>query len=366
MNPAEWADYLANTKLIPGEGPSPAPIALVGEAPGLNEELYGRPFVGEAGNELTRMLTEAGLDRTQLYLTNVFKTRPPDTERAKNDITTFFVGRAHDEACTKLPPFTPGKFVRRPMDAHIGALFDELHMVGASTVIALGNVALWGLLGQQKISKFVGTIHPPSGTRKFTVIPTYHPAAILRQYSLRTTTIANLRKAAEHSQPSGTSSRKVSVNSGYKITINPSLAEVEAFAVQAVKAPEIAIDVETAFGQIRTIAFTIKSGQAFVIPFWEPPASSYWPSLDGEVRAWRAVKRICESPGDKIFQNGLYDIQYLWRVHGIRVLGRVHDTMAFAHASQPELPRSLGYLAATYLNMPEWKTMRVKSEKDEE
>lgn len=353
--------------LVPGAGPSPSPIAIVGEAPGLNEFIYKRPFVGEAGNELRRMLKEVNLDPTTIYFTNTFKLKPPDTDRAKNDIQAFFVGRSHPDADLSLPPFGPNKFVRSPMGEHIRELFRELISVDAKLVIALGNVALWGLLGKQKISAHLGAVNGPTGQRPFTVIPTYHPAAILRQYNFRTTAIANLRKCAEVAKGLSGKSGLVYPNTPeYKIITNPTLDQVESFAEKACKAPEIAFDVETKFGQIRTISFTIAANHAFVIPFWEPPAASYWPTLDGELRAWRAVKRIMESPGDKIGQNTLYDIQYLWRVHGIKVLGNIHDTMAWSHSAEPELPRTLGHLAATYLNMPEWKQMRVKSEKEEQ
>jgi len=366
IDATDWASLMSQP-LVPGSGPSPATIAVVGEAPGLNESLYKRPFVGEAGNELRRMLTEANLDPTTIYFTNTFKLKPPDSDRAKNDIQAFFVSGTHPDADRSLPAFGPNKYVRSPMGEHVRELFNELRMVDAKLVVALGNVALWGLLGKQKISAFLGTVHGPTGDRPFTVIPTYHPSAVLRQYNFRTTTIANLRKCAGVARDLGPGTNQpIASAPRYNITINPTLEQVEAFAERAIRAPEIAVDVETMFGQIRTISFTIRANQAFVIPFWEPPANSYWPTLDGELRAWRAVKRIMESPGDKIGQNFLYDIQYLWRVHGIKVRGNIHDTMAWSHAAEPELPRTLGHLAATYLNMPEWKTMRVKSEKDEE
>lgn len=368
LSDSEWASFLASAKPVSGAGPSRASIALVGEAPGVNETVYGRPFVGEAGNELTRIMAEAGLDRKTMYATNLFKIKPPDTDRAKNDITAFFVSRSHMDADFSLPAFGPGKYVRRPMGDHVRETFRELNMVGAKLVVALGGTALWGLLGKSKISQYLGTLHPPDNGRTWSVIPTYHPSAILRQYSLRTTSIANFRKIANtlRTVETGSQAGERLLRPTYKITINPTLDMVESFAARACKAPEIAVDVETMFGQIRTISFTITANHAFVIPFWEPPAPPYWPTLDGELRAWRAVKRIMESPGTKIGQNILYDLQYLWRVHGIKVRGRIEDTMAYAHAAEPELPRSLGFLAATYLQMPEWKTMRIKTEKDEE
>lgn len=358
---------------VPGKGPTPAAIAVVGEAPGLNEEIYKTPFIGPAGDELRRMFKEVGLDWSTTYATNVFKIKPPDTDRANNDILAFFAQRSKGEPKPALPPYKPGKYCLLELEPMVRGLVGELNLVGAPLVIALGATALWGLLGKQKISDFVGTVHPPAGDRQFTVIPTYHPSAVLRQFNFRTTAIANLGKAARLASgvrtPSvGKALVGASSSADFNIKINPTLAEVEAFAArcQRPEVTHIAIDVETAHGQIRTISFSIGPREAFVIPFWEPPRSSYWPTIEGERRAWAAVARICATPATKIFHNGPYDIQYLWRVHGIPVLGPIEDTMSFAHAMEPELPRKLGHLAATYLEMPEWKTMRLKSEKEEE
>jgi uracil-DNA glycosylase family 4 len=73
---------------VPFEGPLDSPIWIVGEAPGAEEELQGRPFVGASGRELTNMLNQAGIARTSCRVCNVFKTRPPD-----NDISHFVAKR---------------------------------------------------------------------------------------------------------------------------------------------------------------------------------------------------------------------------------------------------------------------------------
>lgn len=354
---------------VEGRGP-PGPIALVGEAPGLNETIYRRPFVGEAGQELTRILVDAGLNRESIYVTNVFKHRPPD-----NDILAFFPSRTHPAACLDLPAFRPGRYLHSDLRADFDGLIPELAAMGARTVVALGATALWALLGKQKISSYTGTIHPPAGPRQpFTVIPTYHPSAVLRNWGLRTTMVANLRKVAalgRHSGPRPTSSRQ-GLDSGptppasFQIKTNPTLIECRAFAERAYASPVIAVDVETLYGQLRTIAFSTTPTSALVIPFWEPPGPSYWPTATGELEAWTCVARALSGPGTKVFQNGLYDLTYLWRVHGISVNGPIHDTMLAHHAMEPELPKSLGAMASVYLTLPEWKTMRIRSEKADE
>lgn len=366
---------------VPGHGPIPSPICLVGEAPGGTELVYKRPFVGEAGQELGRILQDANLGpldtregkgyRRHYYTTNVFKIKPPDTHRKRNDISEFFVSRTNESACLDLPPHRPGNFLRSELRPMVDGLVPELVGVGAKVVIALGNTALWALLGYSKISSYVGTIHPATSSRPFIVLPTYHPSAILHQWPLRSTMVANLLKVEDCLRQAGAtdSLNGRGTDSSFRPTIktSPTISEIEAFAERAFNADVVAVDVETRFGQIRTVGFSITPDSAFIIPFWEPPAGSYWPTIDGEVRAWKAVKRILSSRrSTKIFHNGSFDIQYLWRLHGIPTYGPIEDTMLAHHAMEPELPKTLGGLAAVYLNMPEWKTMRARSEKDEE
>lgn len=348
--------------LVLGHGPSVSPLCFVGEAPGLNESLYLRPFVGEAGDELTRMMSDAGISRNDCYLTNVFKVRPPD-----NNVGHFFAKRSDDPTvCSDLSPYKLGQYLKaefRPMfDNLIGELVDRR----ASVVVALGATALWALLGQTKISSFVGAASEPTPTRPFYVVPTYHPAAVLRQWGWRSTVVANLRKAADLvAQQPGRHFRASSAEQ-FNIKINPQLQEVEAFAEQAFMAPQMAVDIETAHGQIRTIAFSLDEQSAFVIPFWEPPGPSYWSSLDREVRAWKAVQRALSGRGTKIFHNAAFDLQYLLRVHGIVCHGPIEDTMVAYHSLEPELPKGLGDLAALLLHMPAWKAEHQLGDKDQD
>lgn len=350
-------------KLIPGTGPIPARVVLLGEAPGATEELYGRPFIGEAGEELDRQLEESGIPRSECYVTNVFKVRPPS-----NKVEEFFTSRSDPEACTDLPSFG-GKYLRDAFRDMVSATRNELLSVEPTLCIALGRTALWFLLGQSKIGSFVGTLHPPADWRTFHTIPTYHPAGVLRQWSWRPIVLANLAKAKDFLDTAG---RVRSTNGGgsgprFRLKTNLTLAEVRRLTKIALQAPELAVDIETARGQIRTIAFAWSALDSFCISFWEPPAEQYWPDLKSELAAWDCVKLLLGNPDSvKIFHNGAYDIQYLWRGYGIPVAGPVEDTMLLHHALEPELPKGLGPLAATYLSIPEWKTARVQSDKEEE
>lgn len=136
---------------VRGEGPIPSRIMLVGEAPGENEERQGVPFVGASGQELNRMLQEAGIMRSECYVTNVCKTRPPDNQISawialkKKDITA-----AHrllrDKYC--LPPILEG----------YTELITEIEMVQPNIVVPFGNLALWALTGHWGVTKWRGSL----------------------------------------------------------------------------------------------------------------------------------------------------------------------------------------------------------------
>lgn len=77
------------------------------------------------------------------------------------------------------------------------------------------------------------------------------------------------------------------------------------------------------------------------------------------------LKRICENPAiKKELQNGVYDIQYLWWVYNIKVLGFDDDSMIMFHSLYSELPKSLGFMGSIYTNEASWKLMRKWEEKE--
>jgi DNA polymerase I-like protein with 3'-5' exonuclease and polymerase domains len=101
--------------------------------------------------------------------------------------------------------------------------------------------------------------------------------------------------------------------------------------------------------------------RAIVVPFDDERTKSgcYWPTASDERLAWAAIKRTLVDPGIlKLFQNGVYDIAFLWRAYGIGVMGAVHDTMLAQHSLQPESLKGLGYLGSIYTDHGAWKSER--------
>ena len=142
--------YATATQSVPGEGNPNADLVCVGEAPGANEDATGRPFVGEAGKLLTKILEAIKLSREEVFICNVLKHRPPGNRNPlPNEV----------EACS---PY----------------LVRQLELIQPKVIVAFGTFAAQTLLNtKSSLSQLRGLVHRYYGTP---LIVTYHPAALLR------------------------------------------------------------------------------------------------------------------------------------------------------------------------------------------
>jgi DNA polymerase len=145
--------YLTRKNAVPGTGNGNEAVMFVGEAPGMQEDLKGIPFVGNAGNFLMQLLSEINLERTDVYITNVVKCRPPG-----NRVPT----KSEINVCSKY-------------------LEKQIAIINPSVICLLGNVAITRFLNI-KISDAHGKVFKLDG-RFF--IPMYHPAAVLYKRTLK-------------------------------------------------------------------------------------------------------------------------------------------------------------------------------------
>lgn len=149
------------TQTVFGEGDPGAELVFVGEGPGQEEDRTGRPFVGRAGELLTKMIAAMGLTRQQVFIVNMVKCRPPDNR-------------------TPLP---------NEVAACFGYLLRQLQIIAPKVIVTLGNPAVKGLLGPdtEGITRIRGTWRalPPlaEGLAGIPVMPTFHPAYVLRYYT---------------------------------------------------------------------------------------------------------------------------------------------------------------------------------------
>lgn len=156
------------TQAVPGDGSAEAEIVFIGEAPGKQEDLQGKPFVGASGKFLSEMLETIGLRREDIYITNIVKYRPPDNRDPLPDEVL---------ACE---PW----------------LHEQLSIIKPRLIITLGRHALEHFVPGKKISEVHGRafrrVFPDIGPQIFFAL--YHPAAALYNGSMRETLIQDFKK----------------------------------------------------------------------------------------------------------------------------------------------------------------------------
>lgn len=150
---------------VPGEGQLSAKIMFIGEAPGRSEDEKGRPFVGAAGRILDELLKKAGIERSEVFITNIVKCRPPNNRVPKEDELT---------AC-------------RPY------LDRQIALIKPKVICILGRTAYSSLLGGSSITANRGKIVERAGQKYFL---TFHPAAVIYNKGLLSALEADLKKLA--------------------------------------------------------------------------------------------------------------------------------------------------------------------------
>lgn len=139
---------------VPSSGPMDARILIVGEAPGVDEERLGEPFVGYSGQLLDRMLADAGISRAACRITNVCRERPPGN---RIELWLPRTKEAQHE-CTSLGwPTLRGRTVHPHIEKGYRLLIAELEVVQPTVIIGLGGTALWALTGKDSIAKWRGS-----------------------------------------------------------------------------------------------------------------------------------------------------------------------------------------------------------------
>lgn len=155
------------TQIVFGEGTPNSPLVFIGEAPGRDEDIQGRPFVGRSGKLLDRIINASGSNRTDVFITNIVKIRPPNNRKP-----------------------TPQEIaISKPL------LLSQLKIIRPKIICTLGSAALEGLLDQPvKMTQMRGK---PIKWHSITVLPTFHPAYILRNPKELKTLIADIHQAIQ-------------------------------------------------------------------------------------------------------------------------------------------------------------------------
>lgn len=313
-------------------------IYIVGEAPGADEVLdpEGRFFVGRAGAELVRWLTEAGIDLKEVYVDNVVRCALPSD-------------------MSKLPAQQQKKL----RDNCVVYLQQEIARLKPRVIVALGSTALQTLLGVSSITRWLGrrVIYTPANCY---LVPVMHPAAILRgQIEYRARCIDALRYAHELSRKPVAKS----VRPSWRFILTDK--EFDACMCELEATPAVVVDLETrgldVYAQdavILGIAVACSSKKGWFIPLWQFAAQNrdadenstvHW---DFEHPRWskaqrmRIAKLLRSRRITKIFHNAAFDMRWLMH-NGIEVSSNIYDTL-IANSVLDDIDNGLKDLAWLY------------------
>jgi uracil-DNA glycosylase family 4 len=158
--------HLGRTRAVPGDGPVTAEIMFIGEGPGFHEDQQGLPFVGASGNYLDELLQSIGLHRSQVFIANVIKCRPPGNRDPRS---------GEIEACTAY-------------------LDRQLEIINPKMVVTLGRFSMAKWFPRGKITRIHGQARKIDGRL---YVPMFHPAAALRNPKLRDDVEADFKRIPE-------------------------------------------------------------------------------------------------------------------------------------------------------------------------
>lgn len=380
----------------------PGSIFFLGDVPDDEAEIGGLPMLGSGGHTLSRALRACGLvnadplprsfmashtrevarlcwERRAFSVSTVF-----DFALGRDGIGRFCADARGRDACLKdgtlptelagLPGLPRTGYPTDPVWVmQLGRLRRELVSARPNIVVSLGDLALWTLTGQSSTDEWRGaprlcapdapimrgaTDDELSFLRSLKVFPTFPPSRIHAQYKLLQALLADLGKVRYEAGFPEIRPLEIAV------WLEPSLVDLQTFFDQHIRTSELlTLDIETAVGQITSVQVGTSPTTALVLPFvdYRRPSRSYWATEADELAAWDWLERVLDTPQPKLGQNfSAYDAYWLLDKAGLTVRNYRHDLRLAHHIYQPELPKDLAFMGATYTNLPAWKAAENK------
>lgn len=333
-----------------------AKVLVVGEAWGIDEERDKKPFVGHSGKELDRILFDAGIPKDAVLFSNCIDARPPG-----NDFTHFLNPQSDRSAGYFRGVKAKPDLIRghRKLSKLISTLKPDL-------IIGCGNWPLWALTDRSNVStqkgyKLPGGISTYRGSQEYTdqingqsypYLPIIHPAAILRQWSLRQVTVQDLRARAGRFISGKRKWEAPTYAFDHKPTFEAARNHLSGWLAQLEAGPLlICCDVETWRKSWLCVIGLADAEIAICIPFFyfnEKGDMVHVYTLDQEYELHCLIRQLLTHPNIRITnQNYSYDWQFLHRFLHIRTVP-AFDTMLGHHLLWPGTPKSLDYLASLY------------------
>jgi uracil-DNA glycosylase family 4 len=326
---------------VPAMGNASAKLMLLGDAPSYAEESALQPFVGPAGRELDRILRSAGMNRGDLWISNVCKYMVPFSNEHKK---ASFLTRCQEAGIN--------------YEEQIDDLRREIQTINPNCILALGNTALHALTGKQPLRDYRGSILSTWLGKK--LVSTYHPAHFLHQeksesaaYWEKQVAIFDFKRAWEQAQ-----FPEINLPSR-NLHIARNSSDVYSF-INDHKNNKLSIDIEAANCVPICIGLAYDKHEGLTIPLWDGISNS------DIVQCWLLLGRLLlDKRISKIGQNFKYDQDKITRL-GLPIDTLYSDTMLKAFCINPELPKNLAFNTSVYTHEPFYKNegMYEGSQKD--
>lgn len=330
--------------MIQPDGHPGARIMVVNEFPTKEEMLRGRAMSGSGGYEFDKMLHEAGIVRSECWMTYVARVCPPGYTsdgffpKLKRDIR-------HD-----FHVFHNKKHVSPVVMDGITLLEKEIELIKPDIIICLGNVSLWALTGEWGIKTWRGSL---SHFKGIPVLPTWTPQYVLRDWQARATGVQDLQRVVK------IRSEGVAVEPDWKFILQPTFEQVVNCLGELIrrcndKATRLSVDVETSAGHITCHGIAWSETEAICIPiikrgFGEGLSWTvdYWGvEQEGKI-VFLLWKLLTHRNVQVVGQNFCYDMQYYWQT--LHFQPRVvDDTLILQHTMFPGMEKGLGFLSSIH------------------
>jgi uracil-DNA glycosylase len=322
---------------VRGEGSPFAKLMIVGEAPGKEEDSIGRPFVGPSGDILDELLRDAGVSRSEIWITNVVKYRPPMNDLKRLGEIGLDLKKCEEE------------------------LWQEIREVNPNVLVPLGNTALKAIAGKYKIQNWRGSIIQAID-RKTKVVPTIHPAALLYSqgegeggavnYSAKIYMLHDIRRAVEQS---GFPDYRPPFR---RLEVLRSAVEVARFFELYEKSPVLSVDIEVIGCIPVCVGLAFSPNHGVSIPLLDVFSIQNQTGIHPQELAqiWQILAHHFARTDIKVVgQNFKFDQDKLERPIGFRIGNFKADAMLIHHTLYPEFPKSLAFMASIHSEEPYWK-----------
>lgn len=324
-------------KYIPGTGPVGSPLMVIGECPGGNEEIDGKPFTGATGDLLSRALLEAGVKLADCYRTNVFKYRPPGNDWKRIEET----GHSIDEGLPQL-----WEEIQTNVDN------------GTNAILGLGDIPLNYVAGKDGIHKYRGSILTTTrGLPKY--IASLHPAALLHQdggkgklpWSAWQYIKLDIKRAVQESKSSELNLPQRTLE------IARSSLDLHRFLERYRDCTRVSVDIEVIRCVPVCIGLAFNNWHGIAVPLINIP-NKFTLADSEKLEMHRMLQRLLERPDIIIIgQNFKFDREKIETCLRIKICnGVVHDLGIKSHTLYPEFPKALEFWTSIVTREPYYKS----------